>query len=108
MAADVSISIKDEASARAWLNDVMLTNEEYHEAMREAGETLQSAKDFGEGTMVDEFYDLGTNVLNTAKTVFDAINEISNTVNTVLNKVAEVSGVVGEAVKVAKSIFGGI
>lgn len=104
--ADLTISIKDEASARAWLEKVMTTNDDYHEAMRMAGETLQSAKDFGEGTMVDEFYDLGTNLLNSATKVFTAINEISSTVNTVLSSLGSLTSTVTGAINVVKSIFG--
>ena len=90
----LKIAVTDEASARRWLEQVMLVNEDYHQAMGEAAETLQSAKEFGEGTVVDEFYELGTNLLNGAEKVFNAINEIATTVNKVLGVV---SGFVGEA-----------
>lgn len=104
--ADLKIAIKDETSARQWLEKVMLTNDDYQEAMREAGEVLQEAKDFGEGTMVDEFYELGTNLLNASEKVFNTINEISTIVNTVLGKVSGLKDIVGGAVNVVKSIFG--
>lgn len=103
---ELKISIKDDASARQWLNKVMLTNDEYYEAMREAGATLQEAKDFGEGTMVDEFYNLGTNVLTTATVVFNTINEISTVVNDVLGKVGNLKETVAGAINVVKNIFG--
>ncbi len=104
--AELKISIKDDASARQWLNKVLLTNDEYYEAMREAGATLQEAKDFGEGTMVDEFYNLGTNVLTTATEVFNTINEISTVVNDVLGKVGNLKETVAGAINVVKNIFG--
>ena len=104
--AELKISIKDDASARQWLDKVLLTNDEYYEAMREAGATLQEAKDFGEGTMVDEFYNLGTNVLTTATEVFNTINEISTVVNDVLVKVGNLKETVAGATNVVKNIFG--
>ena len=104
--AELKISIKDDASAWQWLDNVLLTNDEYYEAMREAGATLQEAKDFGEGTMVDEFYNLGTNVLTTATEVFNTINEISTVVNDVLVKVGNLKETVAGAINVVKNIFG--
>ena len=106
MAEGLKIAIKDEQSAKAWLDKVMLTNDEYYDAMREAGEVLQSAKDFGEGTMVDEFYNLGTNLLDASKKVFDTINEISTTVNTVLSLASGLTSAVTGAINVVKNIFG--
>ena len=104
--AELKISIKDDASARQWLNKVMLTNDEYYEAMREAGETLQEAKDFGEGTIVDEFYNLSTNLLTSSEKVFRTINEISTVVNDVLVKVGNLKETVAGAINVVKNIFG--
>lgn len=103
---ELKISIKDDASARQWLAKVESTNEEFDVAMREAGATLQEAKDFGEGTMVDEFYNLGTNVLTTATVVFNTLNEISTVVNDVLGKVGNLKETVAGAINVVKNIFG--
>ena len=104
--AELKISIKDDASARQWLSKVLLTNDEYYEAMREAGETLQEAKDFGEGTIVDEFYNLSTNLLTSSEKVFRTINEISTVVNDVLVKVGNLKETVAGAINVVKNIFG--
>ena len=106
MASDVKIAIKDEASARQWLEKVMLTNDDYYEAMREAGETLQGTKDFAEGTMVDEFYNLGTGMLDASQKVYSTINEISGTVNKVLGFASALTGSVTGAIDIVKQIFG--
>ena len=99
----LKIAVTDEGSAKSWLNQVHLVNEEYHEAMGEAAQTLQGAKEFGEGTVVDEFYDLGTNLLNSAEKVYHAIDEIATTVNKVLGVVTafagEASGIIGAVTK---------
>lgn len=106
MANDVQISIKDEASARAWLANVTLLNEDYHTAMQEAGQTLEDMENFAEGTVVDDFVDLGSKILNAAKSTYEAIGSIADTVNTVIEKtkdfVSEAAGVIGKVI----SIFG--
>lgn len=106
MAEGLKIAIKDESSARAWLDKVMLTNDDFNTAMREAGEVLTDAENFGEGTMVDEFVNLGTNVMNASQKVFNTINEISSTVNTVLSLASGLTGTVTGAINAVKSIFG--
>ena len=106
MAEDVKVSVKDEASARAWLGEVVLLNEEYHERMKEAGATLEDMQNFADGTMVDDFVDLGSSILTAADATFDAINKIADTVNTVINKTSEfVSGALGVIGKV-RGLFG--
>lgn len=106
MAENVQISVKDEASARAWLGEVVLINEDYHEAMKEAGATLEDMQNFAEGTMVDEFVDLGSSILTAADATFDAINKIADTVNQVISKTGEfVTGALGVISKV-KGLFG--
>lgn len=106
MAEDVKVSVKDEASARAWLGEVVLLNEEYHERMKEAGSTLEDMQNFADGTMVDDFVDLGSSILTAADATFDAINKIADTVNTVINKTSEfVSGALGVIGKV-RGLFG--
>ena len=106
MASNVKIAIKDETSARQWLDKVMLTNDDYNEAMREAGETLQGTKDFADGTMVDEFYNLGTVMLDATQKVYSTINEISDTVNKVLGFASALTGNVTGAINIVKQIFG--
>ncbi len=104
--ANVKIAIKDESSARQWRDKVLLVNDEYHDAMREAAETLQGAKDFADGTMVDEFYNLGTGLLNASEKVFNTLNEISSVVNNVLGKAASMIGNVVSAIGGVKNILG--
>lgn len=106
MAGNIQISVKDEASARAWLEKVVLLNEEYHDAMKESGETLEDMQNFADGTMVDEFVDLGSSILTAADATFDAINKIADTVNTVISKTGEfVADALGVISKV-RGLFG--
>ncbi len=101
------ISIKDPNVARQWVQNVQAIDQDYFRAMQDAGTSLEQAGEFMEGTMVDEFVNAGTQVLNAAQTTFNAIDKIVETVNTVLDTVknfseALTSGITG----VAKAIFG--
>lgn len=103
----VNISISDEQAANNWKQEVMLINEEYRDAMDEAGKSLESTQEFADGTMVDEFVNLGTNLMHAGQAVFQAVNEISTVVNTVMGAVTNLSGTVSGVVKTVASIFGG-
>ena len=106
MAEGVKISIKDENSARSWLSEVVLINEDYHDAMKEAGETLEDMQNFADGTMVDEFVNLGSTILTAADATFQAINSIADTVNSFLSATGNfVSDVLGGIAKVT-GLFG--
>lgn len=105
--ADVKIGIKDEASAKQWLAMVQEINSDYHQAMADASETLINMKDFADGTLVDDFYKFGTDLLNAAEKTYKAIDEIADTVTKVISaaqKFAEnaVSGIA----KLASKILG--
>lgn len=101
MAENVEIKIKDEASARKWLEQIVGINEDYHNAMKDAGSTLEDMQNFAEGTMVDDFVDLGSTILRAADATFDAINKIGETVSTFL-------GAVGGFVEEAKGVIAGV
>jgi len=99
--AEVQIAIKDRSSAIAWLQTVDGINEDYHRAMKEAGDTLADMNEFADGTMVDEFTNLGHSILNAADATFQAIGAIADTVNTFLSKT---ENFVGEAMKVISNV----
>ena len=74
--------------------------------MKEASEVLQDTNGFAEGTMVDEFVDLGSTLLRAAENTFSTINKIADTVNAVIGKVTNLQSIVTEGIKMAKKIFG--
>ena len=102
MTINVQISIKDEQSAKQWLNMVEDINTDYKKAMTDAAETMTNMKDFADGTLVDEFVKYGDKLMNAAQTTFEAISEISDTVNKVINTVnnfvSEAVGGIGKLV----------
>lgn len=85
--ADLQISVKDEQTAKQWLAMVQDIDTDYKKAMTDASETIINMKDFADGTLVDEFVNYGTNLLNAAEMTFNAIDSIADTVNTILSKV---------------------
>ena len=107
MAGNLQISIKDETTAKAWLEMVRDINSDYLKAMTDASETMINMQDFAEGTMVDEFVKYGTDLLNAAETTYNAIDTIADTVNKILGLVGEfVSGAVSGIGKLAGAILG--
>ncbi len=105
MAEGLQISIKDRDTAMSWLANITLINEDYHVAMKEATECIQNVNEFGEGTLIDELVQFGTDLLNAGETIFTAIDEIADTVTNVIDKV---ENFVGDAVSAIGSAIGNI
>lgn len=107
MAGNVQIAIKDEQTAKQWLDMVRDINTDYYKAMTDAAETMVNMKDFADGTMVDEFYKYGTDLLNAAEVTYKAVDNIADTVNTILSKVSNfVEGAVGGIGKLVSKVLG--
>lgn len=85
MAANTQLSIRDEQSAKAWLQMVEGINQDYFTAMKDAGDTLVDMQNFADGTLVDDYVKFGTEILNAAQSTFEAIKTISDTVNKILD-----------------------
>lgn len=107
MASNVQISVKDEQSARKWLEMVQDINTDYQKAMTDAAETLINMQDFADGTLVDEFVKYGTDLMNAAQKTYEAIGTIADTVTNILNKVNNfVEGAVGGIGKLIGKVLG--
>ena len=106
MAGNVKVSVKDKDSANAWLERVMNINEDYHTAMKDAGDALVSMQDFADGTVVDELVAVGESLIGAANETFKAINTIADTVNTILGSVSKFAGEVAGWLGKAAQMFG--
>lgn len=107
MAGNVQIAIKDEQTARQWLQMVQAINQDYFTAMKDAGDTLSDMQNFADGTLVDDFVEMGTNILNAAQTTFDTIDAIADTVNSILSTVQNFTqDVIGGIAGAVGKIFG--
>ena len=85
------IDIRDSVSAEKWLAEVQIINEEYDKVMKEAGQCLKDMKDFGEGTLVDEYYNFADRMLNSSQVIFEAISGIANDVTNILESLGQMS-----------------
>lgn len=107
MAGNVQVAIKDEQTARQWLEMVNVINQDYKVAMQEAANVLEDMQNFADGTLVDEFVSFGSGLLTASEAVFEGINAIADTVtqviSTVSNFVEEAEGFIKNAVN---QIFG--
>ena len=106
MAGDVKISIKDPESGLAWLNTVTLINEDYHDAMKEAGQVLEDMQNFADGTLVDEFVNCGSKIITAADATFQAIDAIADTVHSFLDVTGDFIKDTVSVVKTVAGIFG--
>ena len=107
MDGNMNISIKDQAAALSWLNQITLLNEEYHAEMQDAGRTLQQTKEFAEGTVVDELVNLGSSSLDAAQKTFEAIDAIAQTVEKVCSIVGGwQEGIIGKIGGAISSLYG--
>ncbi len=107
MAANTQISVKDRDTAKQWLDMVQQINEDYFTAMKDAGDTLSDMQNFADGTLVDDFVQFGTDILNAAQSTFNAIDAIADTVNNILDTVQKfTTDVVGGITSAVGKIFG--
>ena len=106
MAGNVQIAIKDEQAAKQWRDMVADINTDYQKAMTDAAETLMNMKDFADGTLVDEFCNYGTRLMNAAQVTFQAVSDIATTVITIVDKVNDFkSKAISGIVKLADTIL---
>ena len=104
---DVQVSVKDEQSAALWLEMVRNINTDYRTAMTDTLENMMNMKDFADGTLVDEIYKYGTDLLNAAEKTFNAIDEIADTVNTVMKEVGAFADLLtGDIGRLISSLLG--
>ena len=105
--ANMQVAIKEPAEARKWLEYVQQINEDYFTAMKDADDTLIAMQEAADGTLVDEFVNYGTALLDAAQATFNAIDTIADTVNSILDKVSNFAeDVVGSIGNALKNVFG--
>ena len=104
---NIQISIKDENSARQWLQMVEGINQDYFQAMKDAADCLSDMQNFADGTMIDEFVNFASEMLKAVDKTYDTIKEIANTVTAIVGKVKDFAEGVVSGVKAITKIFGG-
>ena len=101
-----NVSVKDRDAAIKWLMQIQTINEDYHQAMKEAGETLVDMENFCEGNIVDDLVEYAHNMINAAESIFNAMDSIADTVTKVLDVVDKFKdGVISAFSSTIKKIF---
>ena len=101
------INVKDPAMARQWLANVNRIIQAFNQAMSAAGNELTSLSECMEGTLVDNYVELGNKLLVAAKNTFDAVNKIADTVNNILSVIKNFSeNIDGGIASDASKLFG--
>ena len=106
MAENLKVNIKDDASARQWLQMVEGINQDYHEAMKDAADCISDMQNFADGTMVDELVNFASSLMTAANKTFDAISVISTTVDKILNQVKNFTEDIVGGIKGIAKMFG--
>ena len=103
----MQISVREPEVAKEWLRLVQGINEDYFQAMKDAGDTLVDMQNFCEGTVVDDLVNYGTAILDAAQATFNAIDKIAETVTSILNSVSKFTeDVVGGITSALGKVFG--
>lgn len=81
----MQIAMEGRESAEQWKKDAQALNDRTESLLNDVSELLKSVKDFSDGTLVDEIFDLGTNLVNATRTLMEGMNQIFNVVNGLLD-----------------------
>lgn len=79
------IAINGKNAALAWQDRARQLNEETDRLLKEVSSTLQSVRQFSEGTLVDEIVDLGDKLVTATTKLMQGMNGIFDVVNSLLN-----------------------
>lgn len=79
------IAISGRADAENWKNQARALNEETERLLKEVSETLQSVRQFSEGSLVDEIVDLGDKLITATTSLMKGMNGIFDVVNNLLS-----------------------
>lgn len=108
MAENVVINVTDRDTAEAWLDIVKDINTDYNTAMINAGQSLDDIQNFADGTLVDEFVDLGSKITKAGKETFEAIRAIADTVSSFLGHIDTFKEAASSVIKgTVNKLFGG-
>lgn len=79
------IAISGRSDAENWKNQARALNEETERLLKEVSETLQSVRQFSEGSLVDEIVDLGDKLITATTSLMKGMNGIFDVVNNLLS-----------------------
>ena len=83
------IEMEGRQAANEWKGDAERLNEDTQRLLNEVSNLLKSVKEFSEGTLVDEIFDLGTNLITATTKLMEGMNKIYDVIDGLLNFLAE-------------------
>lgn len=85
----MQIKMEGRQAAEQWKARAQSLNERTDALLKDVSNLLQSVREFSEGTLVDEIYDLGTNLITATTKLMEGMNKIYDVVNGLLNFLAQ-------------------
>ena len=72
----MQILMEGREAAQNWEKDVRALNERPEETLQDVSNLLQSVRNFSEGTLVDEIFDVGTTLVTSTTKLMEGMNKI--------------------------------
>ncbi len=81
----MQIAIEGRDAAKNWEAKAKDLNERTDSTLKDVSNLLKSVRDFSEGTLVDEIYDVGTTLVTATTKLMEGMNKIFDVVHGLLN-----------------------
>lgn len=81
----MQILMEGREAAQNWEKDVRALNERTEETLQDVSNLLQSVRNFSEGTLVDEIFDVGTTLVTSTTKLMEGMNKIYDVIDGLLN-----------------------
>ncbi len=83
----MQIAIEGREAAKNWEERARALNDRTETTLKDVSNLLRSVRNFSEGTLVDEIYDLGTNLVTTTTKLMAGMNKIYDVISGMLSKI---------------------
>jgi hypothetical protein len=80
----MQIAMEGRDAAKNWEERARNLNDQTENTLKDVSNLLKSVRNFSEGTLVDEIFDLGTNVVTTTTKLMAGMNKIYDVISGLL------------------------
>ena len=95
----MQIAMEGREAADQWKRDTQNLNDRTDKLLREVSTLLQTVKDFSDGTLVDEIFNLGSTVIDATTKLMEGLNQIFGVVDQLLGLLGNLFESVSSATK---------
>ena len=99
----MQIAMEGRDAAKNWEARARALNDSTENTLKDVSNLLQSVRNFSEGTLVDEIYDFGTNLITTTTKLMAGMNKIYDVISGLLSFFTNLFQSASENVKDSKS-----